>query len=236
MEEKRVLIVGAGSCIAGELMRRVAARGGTVLATARSEPDALPEGAVFRSADVLEESLPDEFLSQPLDGLVYCPGTVTLKPLRSLKEEDFLRDYRINVLGAVRVLKSAYKALREAPGASVVLFSSVAVQTGMPYHASIAGAKAAVEGLVRSLAAEWAPNIRVNAVAPSLTDTPLVGRLLGDDHKREVAAHRHPLQRVGKPEDVSAAAEFLLSAESAWITGQVLPVDGGLSSVRLFSE
>jgi NAD(P)-dependent dehydrogenase (short-subunit alcohol dehydrogenase family) len=171
---------------------------------------------------------------EKLDGLVYCPGTIQLKPFHRLTSEDFLKDFQINCLGAVAALQSALPALKASGKASVVLFSTVAVVQGMPMHASIATAKGAVEGLTRSLAAEWAPLIRVNAVAPSLTDTPLAGNLLNSDSKKEAASKRHPLQQVGKPEDLASLVAYLLSDASSFMTGQVLSVDGGLSSVRLF--
>ncbi|MDZ7358758.1 MAG: SDR family oxidoreductase, partial [candidate division KSB1 bacterium] len=170
-----------------------------------------------------------------LDGVVYCPGTINLRPFRQLKEEDFLTDFKINALGAVKTIQGTLNRMKKVEQtASIVLFSTVAVQTGMSYHASIASAKGAVEGLTRSLAAELAPKIRVNCIAPSLTDTPLAARLLGSEEKQQAAAERHPLKRFGQPEDIANLACFLLSDESSWITGQVLHVDGGMSSVRLF--
>jgi NAD(P)-dependent dehydrogenase (short-subunit alcohol dehydrogenase family) len=158
-----------------------------------------------------------------------------LKPFHRLTEEDFLRDYRVNVLGAVAALQSALPALKASGPASVVLFSTVAVAQGMPMHASIASAKGALEGLTRSLAAEWAPLIRVNAVAPSLTDTPLAGPLLNSDLKKEVAGKRHPLQRVGSADETAALVEHLLGDQARFMTGQILRIDGGLSSVRTFA-
>jgi NAD(P)-dependent dehydrogenase (short-subunit alcohol dehydrogenase family) len=167
--------------------------------------------------------------------MVYCPGSIRLRPFRALKPDDFPADYQINLLGAVRSLQACLPALKKADdGASVVFFSTVAVKTGMPFHASIASAKGAVEGLTRSLAAELAPNIRVNAVAPSLTDTPLAAPLLGSDEKRRAADDRHPLKRVGQPGDIAAAALYLLGEAGAWVTGQILHVDGGMGALRTF--
>jgi NAD(P)-dependent dehydrogenase (short-subunit alcohol dehydrogenase family) len=169
-----------------------------------------------------------------LDGLVYFPGTITLKPFHQVSDEDFLDDFRVNCLGAAAVIRQALPALKAAPSASIVLFSTVAVAQGMPFHASIASAKGAVEGLALSLAAELAPKIRVNVIAPSLTDTSLAGTLLNSEAKREAAAKRHPLQRVGDAADVAELAAFLLSDASAFITGQIFRPDGGLSSIRTF--
>ncbi|MEM9479700.1 MAG: SDR family oxidoreductase [Verrucomicrobiota bacterium] len=173
------------------------------------------------------EGLPDE-----IHGLVYCPGTINLKPFHRIKEEEFLHDYYVNFLGAVRVLQAALPGMKKAGNSSVVLFSTVAVGTGLGFHASIASAKGAVEGLVRSLACEWSPRIRVNGVAPSLTDTPLAATLLGSEDKREVSEARHPLKRIGTAQEVAALAELLLSDNAASVTGQMLRPDGGLSSLR----
>jgi NAD(P)-dependent dehydrogenase (short-subunit alcohol dehydrogenase family) len=155
-----------------------------------------------------------------------------LKPFHLLRSRDFVRDLEVNYLGAVKTLQHYLPRLREADSASVVLLSTVAVQTGLAFHASVAGAKGAVEGLTRALAAELAPKIRVNAVAPSLTDTPLARSLLNQPAKRESASKRHPLQRIGTPADIASAVCFLLADESGWITGQVIAVDGGLSRIR----
>jgi len=167
-----------------------------------------------------------------LDGLVYCPGTIRLKPFKGLKREHFLEELEINALGAVQTLQANLKLLQQAPSASVVLFSTVAVQSGMPYHASIAMAKGAVEGLTRTLAAEWSPQIRVNAIAPSLTDTSLAEPMLSNEAKRMAAADRHPLQRVGTAEGVGSLATWLLGDSSAFVTGQVYAADGGMGSIR----
>ena len=171
---------------------------------------------------------------ESIQGAVYCPGTVNLKSFRALSEDDFLRDWEVNLLGAVRFLKACQPRLAGADGkpASVVLFSTVAVGQGMPMHSSVAAAKGAVEGLVRSLAAEWAPKVRVNAIAPALVDTPLVERMLNAPEKREAMDARYPLKRVGTAGDAAALARFLLSDESSWITGQVLGLDGGMSTLR----
>ncbi len=173
-------------------------------------------------------------LPETLDGLVYFPGTITLKPFHRLSDADFLRDYEVNALGAVRLIRAALPALKKAEAASIVLFSTVAVRTGMPFHASIAAAKGAVEGLGRSLAAELAPRIRVNVIAPSLTNTPLASGLLGSNEKVEAAKNRHPAKTLGDPADFARLVDFLLSDASRFMTGQVIKMDGGLSSLRLF--
>jgi len=168
-----------------------------------------------------------------INGIVYCPGTINLKPLKSLKLEDFQNDLEINLLGAVKVINKYFSNLKSAEKASIVLFSTVAVQTGMPYHASIASAKGAIEGLTRSLAAEFSPSIRVNCIAPSITNTPLADKLLNNESKLKASEDRHPLKRIGSAEEIAHTVEFLLSDKSGFITGQIIKIDGGISSVKI---
>jgi NAD(P)-dependent dehydrogenase (short-subunit alcohol dehydrogenase family) len=172
-------------------------------------------------------------LPEVIDGLVYCPGTISLKPFHRISIADFQNEMDVNFFGAVRVLQACLKGLKKSSNPSVVLYSTVAVQTGMGFHAGIASAKGAVEGLTRSLAAEWAPNkIRVNAIAPSLTETPLAGSLLSTPEKKEASDKRHPLGRIGTSEDIANATVFLLSPRSSWLTGQILHIDGGMSNLK----
>lgn len=185
------------------------------------------------AVDFSREGPDKSLLPDQIDGLVYCPGTINLKPFRSLKLEDYQEDFNLNVLGAVRFLRVAQKALKKADNASVILFSTVAVQQGMPFHSSVAASKGALEGLTRSLAAEWAPRIRVNCIAPSLIDTPLASKILSSEDRVKASEERHPLRRVGKPEDIASMATYLLSDKASWISGQVLGIDGGLSTLRV---
>ena len=219
------LIVGASTGIGGALHTLLQAEGHDIHAVSRS--DARSSWDATSAEPFPADNLPDV-----LDGVFYAPGSINLKPFHGLKPDDFRAEFELNVMGAIRVLQAVLPRLKKAGQASVVLASTVAVQQGMPFHSSIAASKGALEGLVRSLAAEWAPHIRVNAIAPSLTDTPLAERLLNADAKREAAANRHPLKRVGTAEDQAQAVSFLLSNRSSWITGQVLGVDGGMSRVR----
>lgn len=229
---QNALLIGGNSGIGLETAKLLTARGWNVTAAVRDTGPLPALGVSTQPFDA--EDVPDLALPEVLDGLVYCPGTINLKPFHRLTAADFRRDFQVNCLGAARVIQQALPALRKSENASVVLFSTVAVGTGMPFHASVAAAKGALEGLARSLAAEFAPTIRVNAIAPSLTDTPLAGTLLNSDTKREAAADRHPLKRVGDPSETARAVLFLLSADSAFMTGQVLALDGGLSSLKLF--
>lgn len=226
------LLIGGNSGIGLATARCLVSQGHSIVAAARN---AAPLADLGISVQPFDASAPAPLdLPDRLDGLIYFPGTITLKPFHRLTADDFLRDYQINCLGAVHAIQSALPALKAVPAASIVLFSTVAVAQGMPFHASISAAKGAVEGLALSLAAELAPRIRVNVIAPSLTDTPLAGTLLNSDSKREAAAKRHPLQQTGDPEDVAKLAAYLLSDDSKFMTGQILRPDGGLSSVRAF--
>jgi NAD(P)-dependent dehydrogenase (short-subunit alcohol dehydrogenase family) len=228
---KNFLVVGASSGIGYQIATQLLAQGATVYSLSRNTPANLAVHHITADATTLQGDIAG--LPEVLHGLVYCVGSINLKPFARLSKEDFLKDYELNVLGAVNVLQGSLKSLKKSnEGASVVLFSTVAVGMGMGFHASIAAAKGAVEGLVRSLAAEFAPAIRVNAIAPSLTNTPLAKNLLATPEKIEAAARRHPLNKVGTPEEVAASAVFLLSDNARWITGQILHIDGGMSAVK----
>lgn len=183
------------------------------------------------SFDVLADSWDTIPFPEQIDGLVYCPGSIQLKPLKMLTDKVIREDMEINFFGAINCIKAVSDRLQQ--NSSILLFSTVAVQQGMPFHASISSAKGAIEGLTRSLAAEFAPKVRVNAIAPSIVDTPLAKRLLNNDRKRELISDKHPLKRVGEVKDISELGCFLLSPSASWITGQIIGVDGGKSSISL---
>jgi 3-oxoacyl-[acyl-carrier protein] reductase len=181
--------------------------------------------------DVLHDNLDTSLLPSVIDGLVYCPGSINLRPFRGLKIETFEADMQLNFFGLVKVLQAILPNLTASNQSSVVLFSTVAASMGMPFHTSVAAAKGAIEGFAKALAAEYAPKIRVNVIAPSLTDTPLAEKFLSNDEKKEKSAQRHPLKRVGTTEDMAQMASFLLSEKSSWVSGQTFHVDGGMSTL-----
>lgn len=216
---KHILIIGGTSGIGKELRQLLEQEGHRVTSASRSEG----------GLDVTAENPSFPELEGPIDGIAYCPGSILLKPFRGLKMQNFKDDIAVNYFGAVKTIQHYQKALSE--NSSIVFFSTVAVSKGMPFHASIAGAKGAIEGLTRSLAAEFSPKIRVNCIAPSLTDTPLAEKLLRNDKLRENAAQRHPLKSFGEAKDIAEMGAFLLSEKSKWMTGQIVHVDGGMGSV-----
>lgn len=231
---KNILVVGGSSGIGLSLVKLLHQNDAVVYVISRSGTVDLPEGVKYLAADMTGdlESIP-AFLPEKLHGLVYSVGSINLKPFNRLSADDFLNDYRVNVLGAARIIQQSLKPLKNAAGASVVLISSVAATTGLPYHASVSAAKGGLEGLALALAAELAvQQIRVNVVAPSLTDTPMAQNLLSTPEKREASAKRHPLARYGQPEDISQMIAFLLSEGSSWMTGQVIGIDGGLGKLK----
>ncbi|MDW3194157.1 MAG: SDR family oxidoreductase [Cytophagales bacterium] len=228
---KHYLIVGASSGIGLQLTNDLLEQGHQVTALSRTEGN-WTKKVNFISYDI-NEPKPIELKTDAIDGFVYCPGSINLKPFHRLKRVDFQADLDINVLGAVEILQQVLPFLKKAEEATIVFFSTVAVGQGMGFHTSIAMAKGAVEGLTRSLAAELAPKIRVNCIAPSIVNTPLASKLLSTPEKIEASAKRHPLASVGTPKDIAGMTSFLLSDQSQWITGQVLHIDGGLSSVKM---
>lgn len=181
--------------------------------------------------DALNDTLDTSQLPEVIDGLVYCPGSINLRPFRGLKPESFEADMQINFISLVKVIQTVLPNLSASNQSSIVLFSSVAASMGMPFHTSVAAAKGAIEGFAKALAAEYAPKIRVNVIAPSLTDTPLADKFLNNDVKKEKSAERHPLKRVGTSDDMAQMASFLLSEKSSWISGQIFHVDGGMSTL-----
>ncbi len=227
------LIVGASSGIGKKISEQLSESGHNLFCTYNSN-QIQTENPLINSfhLNVLDEKISLDFLPETLDGIVYCPGSINLKPFERIKPQDFTNDYNLQVIGAIKVIQAAAAKLKTSENASIVLFSTVAVQLGLPFHSQVAASKGAIEGLTKALAAEYAPKIRVNCVAPSLTDTPLAASLLNTDLKIEANAQRHPLKRIGTVDDIANLVGFLLSDKSTWITGQILHADGGMSTLK----
>lgn len=230
---KSYLIIGASSGIGKSLAEILAKSGDQVFGTYfETEVTSAHSNLSYSPLNVLDESWNLDFLPEALDGFVYCPGSINLKPFARIKPQEFLEDYQLQVVGLIKILQAVLPKIKASKNSSIVLFSTVAVQTGFPFHTQVASSKGAIEGLTKSLAAELAPHSRVNAIAPSITDTPLAGKILNSDEKKEANAQRHPLKKIGTPEDIAEMAAFLLSDKSSWITGQILHVDGGISQLK----
>ena len=223
------LFIGASSAMAQTACDRLTGQGHRVIGISRNEIEGYSERWMVNEYNT--EELPE--VHEHLDGLVYFPGTINLKPFHRYKHEEVMNDLNVNVIGAFQSVQKYLPNLKQGTNPSVVLFSSVAATTGMTFHSSIAMAKGAIEGLTRSLAAEFAPTIRVNAIAPSLTNTTLSEKFLSTPEKMEASAQRNPMKKVGTTEDLSNSIEFLLSEKSAWVTGQILHVDGGMGALRV---
>lgn len=226
---KTILLIGGSHGIGLDIVDQLKETHNLIVAS-RTEPPEYMQGITHIQFDAIEDVLNTDDIPE-LDGFVYCPGSINLKPFKMMSLETFENDMEINFFGLIRVVKNIIAKMKE--DSSMVFFSTVAVSNGMPFHTSVASAKGAIEGFAKSLAAEYAPKIRVNVVAPSLVDTPLASRLLNNDKKRESMGERHPLKRVGTPEDIGNIVSFLLSDKSSWMTGQIIGVDGGISTLNL---
>ena len=229
---KNYLIIGASSGIGKALAQQLADQGYNVYGTFNENSTDI-SGVSFHRLNVEDDEIDLGFLPDELDGLAYCPGTINLKPFHRIKPETFRSDYELQVIGAIKVIQSALPRLKKRDVSSIVMFSTIAVQIGFPFHSLVASSKGALEGLTKSLAAEYAPRIRVNCIAPSLTHTPLAARLLSSEEKAEAQASRHPLKKIGSSDDIAAMARFLLTDQSSWISGQVMHFDGGLSTLKV---
>ena len=230
--KKNILLIGGSHGIGHALIKHLH-ENHEVFVASRTQEELENLEVTHIEYDVQSGSLDTSKLPDTLDGFVYCPGTINLKPFKMLSEETFVEDMQLNFFGLIKSLKTVTDRLKKSEQASLVFFSTVAVKIGMPFHTSVAASKGAIEGFAKSLAAEYAPSFRVNVIAPSLTDTPLAEKLLGNDKKKEKMDERHPLKRVGTPEDIAKIASFLLSDDSSWVTGQILGVDGGMSTLNV---
>lgn len=225
----KILIIGGSKGIGNAILQQQL-ENNLVYNISRSNPEILHPNLVHFSLDVLLDELPD---IDVIDSLIYCPGSINLKPILNLSTDDFRNDFEINVIGAVKVIQKYLPALKKAKKPSIVLFSTVAAKLGMPFHASIATAKAGVEGLVKSLGAELASIVRINAIAPTITETSLSASILRNDRMKENMIERHPMKNYLKPEEVAHMANYLISENAGSISGQIFEMDYGLVSFKL---
>ena len=230
--QKNFLIIGASSGIGKQTAIQLAENGHQVFGTFNKRVTESENNINYHPLNVLDENPDFSFVPQQLDGLVFCPGSISLRPFGRIKPEDFINDFNLQVVGAIKTIQAVTPMLKNSEAPSIVLFSTVAVQLGLGFHSQVAASKGAIEGLCRSLAAEFAPKIRVNCIAPSLTDTALAASLLNSAEKKEANAQRHPLKKIGTPEDIANLACFLLSDKSSWMTGQIIHLDGGIGTIR----
>jgi len=228
---KHILLIGGSYGIGKAIVAQLLDEGNKVTVASRTAED-LPIGARHIPYDVMDTGAGLDEVDSSLDGFVYCPGSIDLRPFSNLKEENFKLDMEINFHGMVRALHLVMSRLKKGKDPSILLFSTVAVHTGMAFHTSIAAAKGAVEGFGRALASELAPTVRVNIIAPSLVDTPLAKRIMGNERMRTRSEEKHPMKRAGRPDDIAAMACLLLSVQSSWTTGQVIHIDGGIGVLK----
>lgn len=230
--EKNILLIGGSYGIGLEMAKKLS-KVHNVYVASRSNEELNNLDVTHIPFDALTDDLSEKQIPEKLDGFVYCPGSINLKPFKTMGMDTIQKDMEINFFGLVKAVKEIMNRMNE--GSSMVFFSTVAVGTGMPFHTSVSAAKGAIEGFARALAAEYAPKVRVNVIAPSLVDTPLSERLLSNDKKKEMMSERHPLKRVGTANDIANMATFLLDGDNSWITGQIIGVDGGMSSLNVNS-
>jgi NAD(P)-dependent dehydrogenase (short-subunit alcohol dehydrogenase family) len=226
----RLIVIGGSKGIGNAIVTSLLSSYDEVVNISRSAPETSHDNLKHFNCDVISDELPE---IDSADGLVYCPGSINLKPINRLSLEDFKNDFEINVLGAVRAIQHYLPALKNGTNPSIVLFSTVAAKLGMPFHASVAASKSAVEGLTKSLGAELAPTIRVNAIAPTVTDTDLASKLLRNERMIDNMNERHPLKKFLKPQEVADMAGFLLSNKGASLSGQVFEMDCGIVSFKI---
>jgi len=227
---KNILLIGGSTGIGYELSQKLKKENNLFIST-RDQGKFNDPNIKTHELD-LDKEFETDWLPDHLDGFVYLPGTINLRPFKGLKPSVFLDDFNINVMGCVKILQKVLPKIQAAENPSIVMFSTVAVKIGMPFHSSVSSSKGAIEGLTRSLAAEFAPKIRVNSIAPSILDTPLSEKFLNSETKLENSRNRHPLKEIGSPKDISEIVKFLLEDNSKWMTGQIIPFDGGMSSVK----
>lgn len=227
---KNIVIVGGSKGIGNAILISQLNLNNNVFNISRTAPEIRHPNLTHYNCDVLTDELPN---FESIDTLIYCPGSINLKPISMLTIDDFRTDFEINVIGAVKTIKKYLKSLKIGDNPNILLFSTVAAKLGMPYHASVAASKSAIDGLTKSLGAELAPTIRVNAIAPTVTETDLSSKILRNDKMKEVIAEKHPLKRYLNTNDVSALADFLISEKSSAISGQIFNLDCGIVTFKI---
>tara|TARA_Y100000385_G_scaffold267211_1_gene303123 strand:+ start:5487 stop:6179 length:693 start_codon:yes stop_codon:yes gene_type:complete len=227
---KNILLIGGSTGIGYELSQKLKQDYNVFIST--RDQDKFNDQNIITQELNLDQEFETDWLPEQIDGFVYLPGTINLRPFKGLKPSVFLEDFNINVMGCVKILQKVLSRIQAAENPSIVMFSTVAVKIGMPFHSSVSSSKGAIEGLTRSLAAEFAPNIRVNSIAPSILETPMSEKFLNSEAKLDNAKNRHPLKEIGSAKEISEIVKFLLEDNSKWMTGQIISVDGGMSSLR----
>lgn len=227
---KNILVIGGSKGIGREIVNSQLEKGNYCYNFSRTESGINNQNLTEEKIDILSDDLPN---IENIDSVIYCPGSINLKPILQLKEEDFVNDFNINVLGAIKTVKTYLNNLKKGDDPSLLFFSTVAVGQGMPFHSSVSVAKAGIEGLTKSLAAELAPSIRVNCIAPTITRTDMAQRILRNEKIEENIANKHPLKKICEAKDISDMADFLISHNAKNITGQIMHVDGGMSTLKI---
>ncbi len=229
---RNYVIIGGSSGIGLELVNKLEQEGANIIATYNTNIIQDRQNVKYIKFDVKTDNLDVEDFPEEIHGLAYCPGSINLKPFHRFKDEEFIDDFKLQVLGAARTVRLLLPKIKKSQDSSILFFSTVAVQSGFSFHSQVSMSKGAIEGLTRSLAAELSPNIRVNAVAPSLTNTNLSSRFLNTQKKVDLQAEKNPLKKIGSVNDIAEAAIYLLTPKSSWVTGQILHVDGGYSRIK----
>jgi NAD(P)-dependent dehydrogenase (short-subunit alcohol dehydrogenase family) len=229
---RNYIIIGGSSGIGKEIVNLIENEDANIVATYNNNKTEDKTSVKYIKYDVRSDELDLDELPEKIHGIAYCPGSINLKPFHRFTDDDFIDDFKFQVLGITKIIKQLLPKLKKSGNASILLFSTIAVQSGFSFHSQVAITKGAIEGLTRALATEFAPNIRVNAIAPSITDTNLAGKILNTPEKKAALAGQNPLKKIGSAKDIAEAALYLLTPKSSWVTGQIIHVDGGHSTIK----